>query len=101
MAKTAVVMVETRRRHPLYKKTLRYRHNYKAHDENNTCRVGDVVRIEECHPISKTKRWQVVEVISQRSIQGERAAEVSQAQSEDTLKENPQGELSVDYQGEP
>jgi small subunit ribosomal protein S17 len=68
MTKTAVVMVETMRRHPLYRKTIKYRHKYKAHDEDNACQVGDIVRIEECRPISKTKRWQVVKIISRRSI---------------------------------
>ena len=64
MNKTVVVAVETQRQHLLYKKTLRYRVKFKAHDENNTCRVGDVVRIVETRPLSKDKRWRVVEIVS-------------------------------------
>ena len=64
MDKTVVVVVETQRQHPLYKKTLRYKTKFKAHDENNACRVGDLVRIMETRPLSKEKRWRVVEIIS-------------------------------------
>jgi len=55
MDKTVVVRVETRRRHPLYKKTIRKTTNFKAHDENNECGLGDVVRILETRPLSKDK----------------------------------------------
>lgn len=58
--KTVSVLVERRIKHPLYKKTIRRSKKYAAHDERNTVKVGDVVRIEECRPISKTKTWQVV-----------------------------------------
>ena len=68
MDKTVVVAVETQRQHPLYKKTLRYRVKFKAHDENNTCRVGDVVRIMETRPLSKDKRWRVVEILSRGEV---------------------------------
>jgi small subunit ribosomal protein S17 len=64
MDKTVVVMVETLRQHPLYKKTIRHRAKFKAHDENNSCRVGDVVKIIETRPLSKEKRWRVVEILS-------------------------------------
>jgi len=59
--KTVVVLVERRFTHPLYKKTVRRTKKYHAHDADNACKVGDVVRIEECRPISRKKRWQVVE----------------------------------------
>jgi small subunit ribosomal protein S17 len=59
--KTVVVLVERRFTHPLYKKTVRRTKKYHAHDENNEFKVGDVVRIEECRPISRKKRWRVVE----------------------------------------
>ena len=59
--KTVVVLVERRFIHPLYKKTVRRTKKYHAHDENNEYKVGDVVRIEECRPISRKKRWRVVE----------------------------------------
>jgi len=68
MDKTAVVRVETRRRHPLYKKTIRKTTNFKAHDENNECGLGDVVRILETRPLSKDKRWRVVEIKSKGEV---------------------------------
>jgi len=61
MDKTVTVSVERRVMHPLYKKFIRRSKNYAAHDEKNECKVGDVVRIEECPPISKRKAWMVVE----------------------------------------
>ncbi len=63
MDKTVVVMVETLRRHPKYKKAIRHRKKFKAHDEDNACRIGDVVWIVETRPLSKEKRWRVVEVV--------------------------------------
>ncbi|MDI7275578.1 MAG: 30S ribosomal protein S17 [Anaerolineae bacterium] len=63
MQKTVVVVVETATRHPLYGKTLRARKRYKAHDEENACRVGDLVRIVESRPISKEKSWVVEEIL--------------------------------------
>ncbi|RMH46511.1 MAG: 30S ribosomal protein S17 [Alphaproteobacteria bacterium] len=57
---TVTVLVERRFTHPVLKKTVRKSKKYRAHDPNNTFKVGDVVRIEECAPISKTKRWRVV-----------------------------------------
>jgi small subunit ribosomal protein S17 len=61
MQKTAVVSVEIAKRHPLYEKVVRRNKKYKVHDENNEARVGDLVRIEECRPMSKEKRFQIVE----------------------------------------
>ncbi len=66
MDKTVVVQVERMKRHPLYGKVVRIRKKYKAHDEENTCREGDLVRIVESRPISKEKRW-VVEAILERA----------------------------------
>jgi small subunit ribosomal protein S17 len=57
---TITVSVERRFKHPLLQKTVRKSKKYRAHDENNTYKTGDTVRIEECAPISKTKRWTVV-----------------------------------------
>ncbi len=59
--KTIVVKVERRFTHPLLKKTVRRSKNYHAHDEDNHCKVGDVVAIEETRPLSRLKRWKVVE----------------------------------------
>ncbi|MDP8970731.1 MAG: 30S ribosomal protein S17 [Actinomycetota bacterium] len=63
MDKTVVVVVERRTTHPLYGKTVTRSARYHAHDETNDCKVGDRVRIVETRPLSKTKRWRVVEVI--------------------------------------
>jgi small subunit ribosomal protein S17 len=58
--KTVTVLVERRVMHPLYKKFIRRSKKYSAHDEANLCKEGDVVQIEECRPISKTKCWVVI-----------------------------------------
>ena len=63
MVKTVVVEVEYRRRHPLYKKVIRVRHRFMAHDEAGTCQEGDTVRIVETRPLSRQKRWRVIEVV--------------------------------------
>ena len=63
MDKTVVVAVETRRHHPIYKKTVRKITRYKAHDEINECQPGDTVRLEETRPLSKEKRWRVAEIL--------------------------------------
>ena len=60
MDKTIVVKVERRVQHPIYKKFIRRSKKYHAHDENNTFKIGDTVRICECRPISKTKTWEVI-----------------------------------------
>ena len=57
---TVTVSVERRFTHPMMKKTVRSTKKYRAHDAENACKVGDIVRIRECAPISKTKRWEVV-----------------------------------------
>jgi small subunit ribosomal protein S17 len=63
MDKTVVVAVDYRRQHPIYKKALRRTSRFKAHDEQNQYQVGDIVRIEETRPLSKTKKWIVRELI--------------------------------------
>jgi small subunit ribosomal protein S17 len=63
MEKTAVVSVERTVQHALYKKTLRKSKNYKIHDEENVCQIGDQVRLIECRPISKDKSWRLLEVV--------------------------------------
>jgi small subunit ribosomal protein S17 len=64
MDKTIVVSVERLTRHPLYKRVIRLTTKFKAHDEDNEARVGDTVLIEESRPLSATKRWRLVSVIS-------------------------------------
>jgi small subunit ribosomal protein S17 len=68
MDKTAVVAIETLKRHPLYGKTLKKVVKYKAHDETNTCKLGDKVKIIETRPLSKDKRWRVSEIISRKEV---------------------------------
>lgn len=63
MDKTIVVAVETYKKHNLYHKRIKYTKKFKAHDENNTAKIGDTVRIAETRPLSKDKRWRLVEVI--------------------------------------
>jgi small subunit ribosomal protein S17 len=68
MDKTIVVAVETHKRHPLYGKRVKYTKKFKAHDENNTAKVGDIVKIMETRPLSKEKRWRLVEIIERAEI---------------------------------
>ena len=63
MDKTVVVVVETPKRHPLYKKTIKRMVKYRAHDEDNKCGLGDVVKIIETRPLSRQKRWRVAEIM--------------------------------------
>lgn len=63
MDKTVVVRIDRHKRHRLYGKTIRVTRRYKAHDENNECRLGDIVKISETRPLSRDKRWRVVEVV--------------------------------------
>ena len=67
MDKTVVVSVERLRRHPIYKRVVRLSSKFKAHDEQNSARVGDTVRIEESRPLSSQKRWTVVEITARGS----------------------------------
>jgi small subunit ribosomal protein S17 len=69
MDKTVVVSVERLRRHPVYKRVVRLSSKFKAHDEENAARVGDTVRIEESRPLSREKRWRVVEVVARGSYE--------------------------------
>ncbi|MEN9878181.1 MAG: 30S ribosomal protein S17 [Synechococcaceae bacterium WB6_3B_236] len=64
MDKTVVVAVENRFPHPIYKKTVSRTTRYKAHDEDNSCQLGDRVRITETRPLSRTKRWMVAEIMT-------------------------------------
>ncbi len=68
MDKTIVVRVETRIRHPLYGKIIKTSKKYKAHDENNEARIGDKVKMMETRPLSKDKRWRLLEIIEKAPI---------------------------------
>ena len=67
MDKTVVVSVERLQRHPIYKRVVRLSSKFKAHDEGNSAHVGDTVRIEESRPLSREKRWKVVEIVARGS----------------------------------
>ena len=67
MDKTVVVSVERLRRHPIYTRVVRLSSKFKAHDAENSARVGDTVRIEESRPLSREKRWTVVEIVARGS----------------------------------
>lgn len=67
MEKTIVVLGERKVKHPLYGKFVRRSTKYHAHDENNSCKVGDVVKIKECRPLSKSKCWTLLEVVSKNN----------------------------------
>ena len=73
MQKTVVVRVDRVKRHPLYGKVIKVSKRFKAHDEENRCRVGDIVRIVESRPLSREKRWVVTEILSR----GEEVVEVN------------------------
>jgi len=68
MDKTVVVAVDYVKRHPLYKKRITRTSRFMAHDESGNCKIGDLVRIEECRPLSKNKRW-IVRQVLERAVQ--------------------------------
>lgn len=78
MQKTIVVAVESFKQHPVYKKNYRWTKHYKAHDEENTARIGDLVRIQETRPLSKEKRWMLIEIVT-RAEQAPSVDEVAAA----------------------
>jgi small subunit ribosomal protein S17 len=67
MNKTIVVAVVSLKRHRIYKRTYKQTKHFYAHDENNTCQIGDLVRIEETRPLSKLKRWRLIEIVKRGS----------------------------------
>ena len=68
MDKTIVVAVETYKKHDLYHKRIKYTKKFKAHDENNQAKIGDIVRIMETRPLSKDKCWRLVEIVEEAVI---------------------------------
>ncbi len=78
MQKTIVVSIESLKKHRIYKKTFKVTKKFKAHDENNDAKIGDIVRIEETRPLSKEKRWKLVEILT-ASAQTPSVAEVFEA----------------------
>jgi len=82
MDKTVVVVVETSRRHPLYKKIMRRAARYKAHDEKNECGLGDIVRIVETRPLSRQKRWRVAEIMTKGEVVEVKPGEITETSVE-------------------
>ena len=78
MDKTVVVAVETPKRHPLYKKTIRRVVKYKAHDKSNECGLGDMVRIVETRPLSAQKRWRVAEILTKGEVVAVQPKEITE-----------------------
>jgi small subunit ribosomal protein S17 len=68
MDKTIVVQIDEKVKHPVYKKYVRKRVKYKAHDENNNANMGDTVLIEECRPLSREKRWRLKNIIERAPV---------------------------------
>ena len=63
MDKTVVVLIEQMKMHPVYKKSVKRSRKIKSHDENNICSIGDIVKVEETRPLSKDKRYRLVEIV--------------------------------------
>jgi small subunit ribosomal protein S17 len=91
MDKTVVVAVDRLVRHPLYKKVIRKTSKFYAHDENNECRVGDIVEIMETRPLSKLKRWRVVRIIQRAKVPLPVAREEVAEETEEQLLEEVLG----------
>ena len=83
--KTIVVQIERAARHRIYRKVIRRTKKYHVHDEQNVASLGDLVRIEECRPISRLKRWQLMEVLTERAV-----AEVTPESLDQSLVEEMQ-----------
>ena len=90
MDKTVVVRIDRSKRHRLYGKTMRVTQRYKAHDENNECRLGDIVKIAETRPLSREKRWRVVEVVVKGDV-----AEIAPKDIGSTLLEETRAEAAA------
>jgi small subunit ribosomal protein S17 len=95
MDKTVVVVVERRKKHRLYHKVMTLTTRYKAHDDSNACNIGDLVRIEECRPMSKDKRWRVVQVLTRGDV-AEIAPESIGRETEETIQVAPKAEAQED-----
>ena len=78
MDKTVVVEVKTRRRHPRYLRVVTYKKRFKAHDKDNACNVGDLVRFIETRPLSKEKRWWVTEIMTKGRVAEVKPTEIDE-----------------------
>ncbi len=82
MDKTVVVLVERLTQHPIYKKYIKKRKKFMAHDPNNMCKIGDKVKIIESRPLSKMKRWRVIEILEKAKVLGKAEEEVLEEEVE-------------------
>ena len=87
MQKTIVVAVESLKQHRVYKRTYKFTTKFKAHDEQNEARIGDIVRIEETRPLSKEKRWRLVEIL--KRAEQTLAPEIAAAELEQSVGLTP------------
>ena len=81
MDKTVVVLVESLRRHRLYKKVVKHTSKFKVHDPDNACKIGDVVKIVETRPLSKDKRWRIMEIVRRKEVAEIQPAEIDEISS--------------------
>jgi len=89
MQKTVIVAVEKHKRHPLYRKSMRRTKRYKAHDEKGLCALGDTVRILESRPLSREKRWRVVEILARHEVAEVAPREIDQTILQRIAAESP------------
>ncbi|MGI8925876.1 MAG: 30S ribosomal protein S17 [Tepidiformaceae bacterium] len=94
MEKTVVVTVKRRKKHRLYHKVLSLTGRFKAHDEENACQLGDVVRIIECRPLSRDKRWRVLEILTHGDV-ADVAPETIGREIEQTAQAAPKSEVQA------
>ena len=98
--KTAVVELVWKQRHRLYRKQVRRVARFHVHDPLNQCRLGDVVRIEEVRPVSKTKRWRLMEILERHRVAEVRPIDL-EADAELVAPEEPEGEPETELELEP
>jgi len=94
MQKTVVISVERKKKHRLYHKVVTVTERYKAHDQNDSCKLGDVVRIEEARPMSKDKRWRVIEILTRGDV-ADVAPETIGREIEETQQLAPKSEVQA------
>jgi small subunit ribosomal protein S17 len=99
--KTVLVVVQWQQRHLLYKKSIRRTTKYYVHDQENRCKVGDLVRIEETRPISRLKRWRVMEIIERREVAEIKPSELDEGLLSEEQETQAQREAENDGEGTP
>jgi len=95
MEKTLVVAIERTSRHPLYRKVIRRTKRYHVHDPEGLGTLGDLVRIEECRPVSRTKRWRLIEVLTERAVAEVAPTEIDRSLIEEIQRSPAGGDTSA------